>query len=355
MSNLSAAIQVLEDAIEQEQPFETVMQTLRSVFAAGAAATNDERNAALVSLADLILQTDNDMLAGYISIACGAFVEQGADPLIAADVMLNRLEEIVEGAAEYYAACVKANAFDEGADAEMIKQTVAEQMPLQAFQWAALEQMYIAPIALLSRSKTLRQRTLSRQQLKEHIRQMSHDNAGANWLNQMLLVLDDEMLLVLHPEQKKGYRVRIEGIASNFDLHTLLAAALIGDLSEGWLEGKAPDPDVVEALQGRAPAEAPQMTGVFNLVNYTGLQKDLTVSKELDADGRWRSNWIWNEGTPADIIPFEGLRVILLTDPPYTRVWNAQRIFDGMIGRLYVDEILSQEQVQAWLRRLQGS
>jgi hypothetical protein len=184
---------------------------------------------------------------------------------------------------------------------------------------------------------------------------MRHENTGANWLHQMLAVLDDEPLLVLHPAQKKGYRVRIEGIASNFDLHTLLGAALIGDPSEGWLEGKAPSPDVIEALQGRAPTEPPQMIGVFNLVNYTGLGKDGTILKEMKPGGRWQSDWIWNEGTPADILPFEGLRVILLTDPPYTRLWNVQRIFDGMIGRLYVDDTLTPEQVQEWLHRLQGS
>lgn len=351
MSDLMAAVHDLADSLERQDPFDIIAQKIQPLFEAGVAATVDQRNAALPHLAHLIHETENDMLAAYIAIASGALVERGADPTITADATLERLELIAEGAYDFHQACLEADAFVDDEVSEDIMKGIATEMPLSAFQWAVLERIYVAPIALLSRSKKLRQQVKSRRRLIEIISAMSRDNVGAGWLEKMFAVLDDEVLLVLHPEQRKGYRLTIEGIASNFDLHTLLAAALIGDPAEGWLEGQAPDPDVVEALQGDPPPVPMQTTGSFNLLNYTGLQADGTVSNGLER----REHWIWNEGIPADITPFEGVRVILLTDPPYVRTWNVGRTFGGMIGRLYVHQVLTADEVQAWLRRLHRS
>lgn len=353
MSDLMNAIEDLAESLEQQEPFDVSAQKIQPIFEEGLGATLKECNEALLRLAHLIRDTENDMMAAFIAIASGALVERGADPLLPADAILDRLETVAEGAHAFYEACVKANAFEveEEADSDEIMKTIADEMPLQAFQWAVLERVYVAPIALLSRSKILRQQTQSRRRLIALITPMSRDNVGAGWLEKMFAVLDDETLLVLHPQQGKGYRVRIEGIASNFDLHTLLAAALIGDPAEGWLEGKAPDPDVVEAIQGEAPEETLHTTGSFNLVNYTGLEPDGTVS----ADSGSLGHWIWNEGVPADITPYEGMRVILLTPPPYVRSWNVGRTFGGMVGRLYVEHVLTSDEVQAWLTRLRRS
>ena len=350
-SDLMAAVRHLADSLEQQQPFDISAQKIQPIFEEGIGATLNECNEALPHLARLIRDAENDMMAAYIAIASGALVERGADPHLAADVILDRLEIVAEGARDFYEVCIKAKAFVEDAETEDILKTIATQMPLEAFQWAVLERVYVAPIALLSRSKTLRQQVQTRRGLIEMIASMSRDNVGAEWLNKMFAVLDDEELLVLHPEQGKGYRLRIEGIASNFDLHTLLAAALIGDPAEGWLEGKAPDPDVVEALQGEASDSAMHTSGSFNLVNYTGLQPDGTVSKDLDS----RTHWIWNEGVPSDITLFDGLRIILLTPPSYERSWNVGRTFGGMVGRLHVEQVLTVEEVRTWLTRLRQS
>jgi hypothetical protein len=350
-SDLMAAVRDLAESLAQQQPFDVSATKIQPIFEEGQGATLKECNEALPHLARLIHDAENDMMAAYIAIASGALVERGADPTIAADAILERLELVAEGALDFYNACLQADAFIEDADSENIMKTIAAEMPLSAFQWSVLERVYVAPIALLSRSKALRQQVKTRRRLVELIAAMSRDNVGAGWLEKMFAVLDDEALLVLHPEQGKGYRITIEGIASNFDLHTLLSAALIGDPAEGWLEGNAPDPDVVEALQGEAPASPMHTTGSFNLVNYTGLQDDGTVSQDMDS----RAHWIWNEGIPADITPFEGLRVILLTPPPYVRTWNVGRTFGGMIGRLYVQQVLSADEVKGWLRRLRRS
>src|SRR5207244_8017644 len=62
-------------------------------------------------------------------------------------------------------------------------------------------------------------------------------NGSAAFLAKMLQVLDDEELVVLSPEPKMGFRVRIGGIGDNFQLHTLLAGAIVGPAEEGLYPG----------------------------------------------------------------------------------------------------------------------
>jgi hypothetical protein len=207
-------------------------------------------------------------------------------------------------------------------------------------------------IAHLSRSKALRSAARSRPELLEQTLQVD-DVAGLHrsFLAMILQVLE-ETLLVLHVEQKKGLEVRISGISDNFQLHTLLAGAIIGTPAEGWLAGEAPSRRAVaecrDAPLNRSGGD--NVTGAFNLFNWTGLQPDgaLPEGPRMDA----AKHWIWNEGCPADIAPFEGRRVVLLGPPPYARYWRAGRQFPGMVGELTVERTLGKAEVEKWLQRL---
>src|SRR5262249_60468311 len=80
-------------------------------------------------------------------------------------------------------------------------------------------------IAGLSRDKDARQRAVLA--LPEFaLLARAHPDAG--WLELLLSVLDAEPFLVLHPATRNGYEVRVSGVADNFQLHILLADALIG-------------------------------------------------------------------------------------------------------------------------------
>ncbi|GAA2488272.1 hypothetical protein GCM10023100_08590 [Actinocorallia cavernae] len=62
-------------------------------------------------------------------------------------------------------------------------------------------------------------------------------------------------------------------------------------------------------------------TGSFNLVSPTG-------------------EWVWNEGTPADIPVVDGARLLVLDPPPYQRSWPAGRFFPHMSGDLVLERVL---------------
>jgi Phosphotransferase enzyme family. len=62
--------------------------------------------------------------------------------------------------------------------------------------------------------------------------------------------------------------------------------------------------------------------------------------------------WIWNEGTPGDIPPIDGVCLLVLDPRPYERHWPAGRFFPGIRADLVLDRVLSPQQTQAFLTQL---
>ncbi len=149
----------------------------------------------------------------------------------------------------------------------------------------------------------------------------------------LLLTLDDEPLVVLHRPSGRGYRLTISGVGDNFQLHTLLAAALIGNPRKGWVEAERPQRSWILAATDGPPDPPGGIRGQFNLV---------------DAFGKW----VWNEGRPADIPLFDGVRVLILDPPSYARSWNAGRAYPLMTPTVTVDEVLPADQAARRLARV---
>lgn len=198
--------------------------------------------------------------------------------------------------------------------------------------WFAGES-WVQPVLYLSQRADVRAALPQRQRLLAAVNSVREQFSVAEWLYGLLLVLDDTPLIVLHRPTGRGYRVTIGGIGDNFQLHTLLAARLIGDPDAGWIPGVPPTSEMVAAADGTGdPQPAGGISGQFNLVDPTGA-------------------WIWNEGRPADIPLFEGERVVILDPPPYRRSWNAGRIYPLMKPTLRVDGHLTPDEAGAWLAR----
>lgn len=84
-----------------------------------------------------------------------------------------------------------------------------------------LEALFVPVIAILSASPAARaQCRPSAAQMIE----LSQHNAGASWLNPILVVLDREPILVIEPDTGLGFVGRMSGISSNFQLPVLLMA-----------------------------------------------------------------------------------------------------------------------------------
>lgn len=310
---------------------------------------------------------------GHVGISCGSLVECGGDPHVTGPALLDLLPHLLKNVSDFYELAYDRAATDAGIAAEIAARAAEDEgYDLDAYiadeMWDALARRFgpelfethpmavfahmadrfysLGVIAHLSRSKELRAAARARPELLERARQNDAHLGGQSFLTDVLRVLDDEPLLVIHPAEGKGYALRISGVADNFQLHTLLAGELTGD---GRLSGDRPDPRVLALARGEGePSERLHATGSFNLWNWTGVRADGTLPEGQAGS----EHWIWNEGCPADIRPFEGTRVVLLGPAPYSRGWNAGRRFAHMPAECAVERELSASEVREWLARM---
>jgi hypothetical protein len=394
MAALLTAVNELIDAIHGQRAWVEELNDISQRIAQHLHKANRaEANEALRRLVGLF--PDVPLVAlGQVATSCGSLVEIGGDPGIAGPALLDKLPRVNEMATDFYALCRAHAEADEGLIEELRSLSeasddgdepnqeraptdwVAEHVANEG--WSSLASRYgpvlyqdhptsvlghmadqffrLALIAHLARSKPLRAAARARPELLQQTQ--SADAAAeqpSSFLSTMLRVLDDEALTVLHPEQRRGYEVRISGIADNFQLHTLLGGALIGKPKDGWLTGEKPSKRAVAEFRDAdiGAKGGAEITGPFNLLNWTGLRPDGSLSGGHAPDEV--DHWIWNEGCPADIVPFEGRRLVLLGPPPYDRHWRAGRQFSGMPGELAVERTLPAAEVNAWLARLRSA
>lgn len=372
-NNLISSIDQLDDFIAKREESQSKWHNaIRAVYQKIDGARPDEIKQAQQRLADMIRKTPL-MLASILAVTSGAFIEKGADPDIPAEAVFQRTLEALRLATDFGKACLE-KAKEQAASGneeennelnieECVEEqgkTLAESMMKEALGWQALQQFAMATIAIATHSAQQRNRVRADAEFMVALRECPADST-LECLRTALNILENEEIIVLHPEQQHGYRIRINNIGLNFELHTLLAGALIGDPAQGWLAGKKPDPRVVAAAKDSpfpAPGEPhyeqfPKAEGVFNLWNWQGLQPDGRLPDVHFQNGRAYSKyWIWNEGQPADIEPFEGTRVVLLGPPPYNRSWNTGRFFRQINAELEVLEKMSEQQVKEWLTRI---
>ncbi len=247
-----------------------------------------------------------------LALGAGALVEQGADARRFPPAVFEALAKMLETI--------------DGPDDE-------RELPESFF---AMEQ---AALACFAQSAEVRAHFSERVRLRELLRRYDE---RYGFIGKMVQVLDGESIVVVHVPSRVGVRFVMTGIADNFQLHTLLLGALAGSR----VPGEPPSP-VAVAAAGEGPAAERTVTSGWQLAQWTGLREGGVAGPD-DTD-----SWIWNEGVPADIAPFDGERVVLIGDGTIERSWNATRTFPAMAGRLEETETLTVAEVDALLAAIQ--
>lgn len=265
-----------------------------------------------------------------VAVMTGACVERGADPVACAPGVFAGALDAFEQAAvfcERWAAAGRGDLPDHEGDG--LDASDAERIgfaPVAA--WQSVPQFEMACVAMLN-SPQVRRDVPGRAELRAAVARLAElSGEELKCVAYALAVLDDEPLVAVDRATGAGFAFRASGIGDNFQLHTLLADALIG---RGLLPGEAPSPRAVACCRDQ-PGSAPT-TGSFNLVG---------------ADGAW----IWNEGNPSDIPVVDGVRLVVLDPPPYRRHWDAGRFFPGMTGALVWERALTPAESAAFLAKV---
>lgn len=264
------------------------------------------------------------------AVVVGACVERGTDPVPCAPGVFAVVRDAFEAAAQFCERWAENGGGDlpDPEQTELTDDIIDRVGYATALGWWTLQQFQMAALALLN-NKAVRQQLGEKGELLALVERADEATEGAyKGLSYALRVLDDEPLVVLHRESRTGYALRMTGIGDNFQLHTLLAGALIGGLH---IRGESPSAEAIAVCRD-AEGQAPT-TGSFNLVAPDG-------------------GWIWNEGTPSDIPVVDGVRLLVLDPPPYQRGWPAGRYFPHMPGSLVLERVLGAGETAGWFAQV---
>ncbi|MGE7391819.1 hypothetical protein ACQKM2_40770 [Streptomyces sp. NPDC004126] len=290
-------------------------------------ARDADRQAAGPRLAALLEQVPPGPRA-VVAVLIGACVERGADPSACAPAVFAGAQDAFEQAAVFCERWAEPGRGDLP-DHEGLEDADFERIGFEpAMAWQSLPQFEMACVAMLN-SPRVRREAPGRAELTTAVARVA-ELSGEQFkcLAYALAVLDDEPLVVLDRATGAGFALRASGIGDNFQLHTLLADALIG---RGLVKGQAPSAEAVACCRDQAGMVP--TTGSFNLVG---------------ADGEW----IWNEDNPADIPVVNGVRLVVLDPPAYERTWPAGRFFPGMTGDVVYEHALKPDESAALLAQV---
>jgi hypothetical protein len=354
--NLTQAVEALAAAVLREAPNNEFGPLLQNIQAVVQGAAQAELDAGVVRLAEEARGKVNAFAATAAIFGCGLLIEDGADAAPVAPLVVEFARQAVAPAARFQRALTAAWAKAEAEGTELTQQSrqeIANQVGATfAPEEAALGNLFrfLSPplLAVLLRGKAARKAARDLPGFVEDVREFrDFGKEPEALLTRVLEVLDDEELLVLHPCTRQGFRVAIAGITHNFQLHTLLADALVGDPGRGLLPGQRPDPRVVSASRDQPwTDQTPIARACFHMQDWTSIQADGTV------DASPFAHLVWHEGKPADIPLFEGRRVVVLSPPTLNRTWKAPRDFVEMAGEVRLLETLPGEVVDDWVCRI---
>ncbi|MBB6118508.1 hypothetical protein [Nocardiopsis algeriensis] len=164
-------------------------------------------------------------------------------------------------------------------------------------------------------------------------RQEGHRIRELGEVFELLLMAEADRILVLDRASGRAFRVWFDGVGDNFQLHVLLADALVGPEGRG-VPGHRPQPEwVASATDLRDDPREAIAEAVWDLVGGDG-------------------NWVGNEATPGAVPVIDGERVLVLEPLSLRHTWRTGRRHPHIEGRLMVEEELGPREAAVWWHRV---
>ncbi len=324
-------------------------RALRAAVEAVLAAFNPKDKAGTRSALKTIgsaLERSDGRSAQVLALALGALVETGAPPDEAWPAVAEGLIETLERATVFAQACVRAAKTEHVEPAiEAAAADVAAALPREAASWRALPSRCLAAVACLSRSRALRKKLSSTDELLAAVWPLSDVVAEAGFIVQLLSIEDKGKLLVIHPASMRGWKLTMTDVASNADLYVLVMDAIARDPKKGPPGARKPDAKLVALAKNEAapPKRPPVSRPAFEWLQYSALSSDGTIAPD-DVDSH--AHAILPDAVPAAIPAFDGERVILLVEASHVHEIEHTPPFEGLAPRVDVVGVLSEKAVK---------
>jgi len=194
--------------------------------------------------------------AGVLAVQLGGMIEQGANPHPLGDAMRVRLPGDF-AAARRFAELLAADNVEEPDEAppEVLLAAARRDVP-GAAAWAAMKLNTPAAMAAWCRHAISRRVAAAVPHLADDAAFLGQHGGYAYFIGELLQAADGVELLVLVPEQRKGFVVELVAVRNAAHLFALLEDALVGDPAAGLLEGPKVDPEIAAIARGEIMMEA---------------------------------------------------------------------------------------------------
>jgi hypothetical protein len=298
-----------------------------------------ELNALLAEVAPLI-RAEEPFRGSVIAISCGTLVEMGGDPAIVAPHLFATLPRHLDLARQHRDRAKRKPNDDESLFAD-------DPDGMQAAK--GLTYLLLPTMAVICRAMAFRQQARAIPEIVNGVQALRDTNREADFVAQVLGFTDGIELLVLAPQERKGFRVTLEAVNNNFHLFTLLQGALTG---AGHLEGEPTDPEVLGIATGEIPHQTTRMDHArWHFYTWEGLRLDGSLAA---TDFR---TWIPGDALAAEIPALEGERIVVIGPPVLgARSWDSNHfanIHDALRSGVRVTEVLTPGQVLVALNKIQ--
>ncbi|MFG2994731.1 hypothetical protein ACGFZK_36460 [Streptomyces sp. NPDC048257] len=278
--------------------------------------------------------------AAVYAVFVGALVEWDADAVVCARPVLAGLRESLEQALEFAGLWQEHYGEDREPPHPSGMPSPEQQKAFGAdydqvwhapyFGWLTVHQWEKAAVAVLADPRVRAglqhaapEPLADRDALVELTGRLEPHIGDLQCVQRSLLLLDDEPLLALDRASGRAFRLRMDGIADNYQLQTLLAGVLIGG---GHLPGDGPSAEAL-ALSTDAPIDMDRLDALPGALEWFNF---------AEPSGRW----IWSATTPDRIPVVDGVRRLVLDPPVFRHHYQAVRFLPRVPGRLVIEEVL---------------
>ncbi len=233
---------------------------------------------------------------------------------------------------------------------------------LDAF--ASLETWYRPFVATLTRALSVLRQTQKNEALVALVSEMNEASSGVHWMYLLLKTMMDDELIVLLPELREGWRVKVSGCVDSGQLTTLLSDPLDASLAKIGASRRA-SKVMLDNARGIGEQEA---DGSYGASFHLWAWRAMDPKTGLPAVGRYE--WRAPGGTgaisfppdflPTDIPRLDGERVALVVGPDakggvgYRRMLSATRMFAALPATLSAERLAPAE-AERWLARVTES
>jgi hypothetical protein len=312
---------------------------------------------AYLRLATAILRVPDPYAAAVLAVGLGTLVEQGMDPTALGEAMATRLpgdltaaRRVVDLLEEEHGIEEPGNASREAAIA------VAEKEPLGASAWAALKLATLAAMAAWCRHPPSRRFAARMSRLAEDARFLGKRGGYCYFIGELLHAADGTELLVLAPEQRKGFVVELEAVRNAAHLFALLEVVLVGDPGEGLLEGPRVDPEIAAIARGEREADRTFSIG-WHYEYWFGVRPE--AGARLTGLHPLIAAMIGVEATVDDLPMVKGQAIVLMKRRMLgSRTCEVGGFFaplhDALRSAVHIRRRLTGEEVDGWVRDLEA-